>query len=135
MAGPSGLGSLRAGQRDRPSHNPHTMKWYVCAFLGIAFLTLAGCSHTHPEGASRIVDYRPTEARLSLRQAVRIATEAAGGKSIVLQHFKEPVADFNLDEKGAIWNVFFEGREAKPGNHFTVWVYDQTGETRIFGGN
>ena len=111
------------------------MKWLVCAFLGIAFLTLAACSHTHPEGGQPHRGLQATEARLSLRQAVRIATEAAGGRSIDLQHFKEPVADFHLDEKGAIWNVFFEGREAKPGNHFTVWVYDQTGETRIFGGN
>lgn len=36
--------------------------------------------------------------------------------------------------KDRSWFVSFDGRVAMPGNHFSVSVDDQTGETQFFGG-
>jgi hypothetical protein len=75
-----------------------------------------------------------TGARLRTAEVIRIAKQVAEQKGIDLHRYKEPEAHFEFTREDKSWFVFFNGREAVPGNHFSVSVDDQTGETRLFGG-
>jgi hypothetical protein len=71
---------------------------------------------------------------LSTPEAIRIAKQAAERQGADLRRYKEPEARYEFTRKDKTWLVSFGGRVAMPGNHFSVYVDDQTGETRFFGG-
>jgi hypothetical protein len=81
-----------------------------------------------------VSDTKPAGARLATAKVIRIAKEAAERRGVRLRDYKEPEAHYELTRKDKSWIVFFDGRVAMPGNHFSVSVDDQTGETRFFGG-
>jgi len=81
-----------------------------------------------------VPETKPEEAWLSTTEVIRIAKQAAERQGADLRRYKEPEAHYELARKDKSWWVFFDGRVAMPGNHFSVSVDDQTGETRFFGG-
>ena len=72
-----------------------------------------------------------TGARLRTADVIRIAKQVAEQKGIDLHRYKEPEAHLEFTRKDKTWFVFFNGQEAAPGDHFSVLVDDQTGETRL----
>ena len=88
-----------------------------------ASLLFAGCGDS-----GRSLDSKPDNARLSPREAIQIARVAAERQGMDLRKFKEPEADYRSGAKR--WGVFFDGKVSRPGNHFYIFVDDQTGETR-----
>ncbi len=88
----------------------------ICA---VAFACLTGCAHT-----------RPTGARLTSSDVVRIAEQAATRDGIILSDYKRPDARYRQDGS---WFVFFDGRGLikTVGSHFAVFVDDRTGEARV----
>jgi hypothetical protein len=108
-----------------------------CFALVVAVLLFPGCAHQDRGAApidSRAEEVRPSGARLSAAEAIRLATAAATHAGIPLREFKAPTARCETIEGRKVWWVSFDGKVAKPGHHFSVRVEDQTGETRIFGG-
>jgi hypothetical protein len=106
---------------------------HCCAALA-ALLALVGCSNPPPTSQTIVPDTKPEGARLSTAEAIRVAKQAAELQGVDLRQYKEPEAHYELTRKDKSWFVFFDGRVAMPGNHFSVSVDDQTGETRFFGG-
>jgi hypothetical protein len=105
-----------------------------CFTVFVVSLLFAGCSdppHTTP---TVVPDTKPEGARLPTAEVTRIANQAAERQGVDLRQYKEPRAHYELTRKDKSWSVFFDGRVARPGNHFSVSVDDQTGETRFFGG-
>ena len=92
-----------------------------------SFFLLLGCSDSN-QG----YDFKPKGARLSSKQAVQLAKQAAERQSVSLGDFMAPTARYRLSGDKS-WAVYFEGRGAKRGTHFLVLVDDQTEETRCFG--
>jgi hypothetical protein len=65
----------------------------------------------------------------------KIADGLTAGSSVAdLRRYKHPQAHCEITRKDKTWSVFFDGRVAMPGNHFSVSADDQTGETRFFEG-
>ena len=81
-----------------------------------AILLLNGCAHT------------PRMAQAEVVRAAGQAGEAAGYR---LADYKEPEVHFEFTEKDRTWSVFYEGRVARPGNHFLVVIDDKTAATRV----
>ena len=69
-----------------------------------------------------------------MAEVIRIAKQAAERQGADLRNYKEPKAHYEFTRKDKSWWVFFDGRVARLGNHFSVSVNDQTGETRFIGG-
>jgi hypothetical protein len=97
-------------------------------------LVFAGCSHPSRPTQTAAPDTKPEGARLSTGEAIQIAKQAAERQGVRLRDYKEPEAHYEFTRKDRSWFVFFDGRVAMPGNHFSVSVDDQTGETQFFGG-
>src|SRR5215204_3333476 len=96
-----------------------------------AALMFTGCAQQpHPIQASA-AETKPAGARLSTAEAIRIAQQAAERQGANLSRYKEPKAHYEFTRKDKAWFVSFGGRVAMPGNHFSVYVDDQTGETRF----
>jgi|WetSurMetagenome_2_1015567.scaffolds.fasta_scaffold169566_3 hypothetical protein len=106
-----------------------------CFTVLVVSLLFAGCSHPPHTTQAVVPDTKPEGARLSTAEAIRIAKQAAERQGIDLRRYKEPEAHYEFTRKDKSWFVFFDGRVAMPGNHFSVSVDDQTGETRFFGGS
>jgi hypothetical protein len=80
-------------------------------------------------------DVRPAGAHLSQAQVITIAKNAAEREGIGLTNFADPKAYFEFTKKDKVWSVFFDGKIPMPGNHFLVWVDDQTQQAKIMGGD
>lgn len=107
----------------------------LCFALFAGTLMFAGCSHHPPHTVQTSApDTKPDGARLSTAEVIRIAKQAAERQGADLRRYKEPEAHYEFTRKDKSWFVSFDGRVAMPGNHFSVSVDDQTGETRFFGG-
>ncbi len=91
-------------------------------------LFLMGCSDS-----ARDLDRRPEGARLSPREAMQTARGAAERQGMNLRNYKEPEARYQ-SVRAKTWQVFFDGRVVSPGNHFYIYVDDETQETRFIGG-
>jgi hypothetical protein len=111
---------------------------------------LAGC-HSSPSPKTDTMDDRPSGARLSQAEAIRIAKGMAEMGGTLLSDYMEPTAHYEATKPETAWFlmfdrpedprpgdhtwlVFFEGRHNSPGDHFLVYVDDKTGRTRIVGG-
>lgn len=108
----------------------------ACAVVAVA-LMCGGCAHRGREAVlsdGHAAEVRPSGARLSTAEAIRLATAAATHAGITLRNFKAPTARCETMDGLNVWWVSFDGKVARPGNHFSVRVDDQTGETRIFRG-
>jgi hypothetical protein len=97
-------------------------------------LVFAGCSHPPRPSQTAAPDTKPEGARLRTAEAIQIAKQAAERQGVRLRDYKEPEAHYEFTHKDKSWFVFFDGRVAMPGNHFSVSVDDQTGKTQFFWG-
>lgn len=68
------------------------------------------------------------DARRSEADIVSLAYRAAERQGIDLNEFHQPKSRRGKDGK---WIVFFVGKVAMPGNHFSVEVMEGTGETQV----
>src|SRR5437016_7703874 len=70
----------------------------------------------------------PCKARLSQAEAIGIANKAAALAGFALRDFGEPTARFGSlgDAKSCAWSMFYYGKTPTLGNHFVVFVDDQT---------
>lgn len=96
--------------------------------------TFAGCAHSPRTVQATIPDATTEGARLSTAEAIRIARQTAERQGVDLGRYNEPEAHYEFTRKDRSWVVFFEGRVAMPGNHFSVSVDDRTGEAQFHGG-
>jgi len=108
--------------------------WPVLLAVALATPFVAGCSY-EKNGSSQA---RHPGARLTAAEAIRIACETAQREGRNLDKYKVPQAQYELVQKGSpsivfekTWIVFFEGRELRFGNHFSVWVDDRTGKAGL----
>ena len=92
---------------------------------------LVGCA---PYFKPVVSETEPHIARLSTAEAIHIAKQAAERAGSTLSRYKEPEAYFEFSRKNRHWFIFFDGKEAIPGNHFGVDIDDQTGATWIMPG-
>lgn len=97
-------------------------------------LVFAGCTQPSRISQTSASDTKPEGARLSKAKAIQIAKLAAERQGVRLPDYREPEPHYEFTRKDKSWFVFFDGRVAFPGNHFSVSVDDQTGETQFFGG-
>jgi hypothetical protein len=72
------------------------------------------------------------KTRLSPSEAVAVASSAAKKSGTSLEKFRQTSLCFDASKNR--WTVYFDGVEPMPGNHFLVWVRDDTGSTQIKGG-
>jgi hypothetical protein len=72
--------------------------------------------------------------RLSENEVIAIANNAAERAGHILSEYDKPRAKFNFVSKDSTWTVFYDGKIPAPGNHFMIWVKDQTGETQVMEG-
>jgi hypothetical protein len=106
---------------------------YCFAALTVQLLA-TGCSQPPRTTQAVAPDTKPDGARLSKSEVIRIATQTAERQGVRLQDYKDPEAHYEFTRKDKSWFVFFDGRVAIPGNHFSVSVDDQSGEPQFFGG-
>ena len=83
---------------------------------------LSGCSKSEMAPGPK-----PEGARLSPSEVIEIAKIVGATNGMKLGDYKAPRVDFQAT-KQKTWSVFFDGRVPMPGNHFAVFVDDQTGE-------
>jgi len=69
--------------------------------------------------------------RLKPSEAIALASAAAKKHGFDLAKFRQSSICFNASKGPGQWTVFFDGREVRLGNHFLVWVRDDTGATEI----
>lgn len=82
-----------------------------------------GCARNPPP-----VKLHAGETRRSEEKIVNLARRAAERQGIDLREYHEPKA---RPCKAGMWIVFFVGKVAMPGNHFSVEVADGRGETHV----
>jgi hypothetical protein len=99
-----------------------------------AALMFTGCAPQPGALQAAAAEAKPRGARLSAAEAIRIAKQAAERHGADLPRYQQPEAHYEFTRKDKTWFVSFHGRVAMPGNHFSVYVDDRTGETRFFGG-
>jgi hypothetical protein len=87
--------------------------------IGLVVLLLAGCASA------------PTRsARLSKREAVRIATALAVREGAHLEGFKAPRVSYDSEERR--WHILFDQKPpAVPGGDIFIEVDDETGVGRL----
>lgn len=105
-----------------------------CAAVLASCLFFAGCARSVHAPETSASPTKPEGARLSTAEVIRIAKQTAVREGVDLRHYKEPEAHYELSFKDKSWFVFFDGKVAMPGNHFSVSVDDQTAEAQFFGG-
>ncbi len=94
----------------------------------VACLLFGGCSDSE-----RGWDTKPPGARLTPRKVILVAQRVGETNGMVLRDYRTPQVWYRDTAKKA-WSVFFNGRGPMQGNHFTVFVDDQTGEVRYLPG-
>ena len=81
-------------------------------FLALAFFVQCAFASDHP--------------RLTVRQVIRLADAEARRQGYSLREFKPPQAHYNYTEPDDTWWVFYDGKVAAVGNHFSVTIEDKT---------
>ena len=110
------------------------MRIYIGLCFALLAGTFAGCTQSSRTVQVTTPDTKPEGARLSTAEAIRIARQTAERQGVDLQRYKEPEAHYEFTRKDRSWFVFFDGRVAMPGNHFSVSVDDRTGAAQFRGG-
>ena len=72
--------------------------------------------------------------RLKPKEAIALASKTAKKQGLDLAKFRQSTICFDATKKGGEWTVFYDGRELRLGNHFLVWVRDDTGGTQYMHG-
>ena|SRR5215831_7961779 len=72
-----------------------------------------------------------TLTRLTEAEVVRIANTAAETKGYRIKDFKAPKLGCKLRNEDLTWTLFYEGKVPAFGDHFWVWVEDQTGVATV----
>lgn len=108
---------------------------YLSAFVALA--ALYGCAEQQEPAEDvakpKAVD-RSEGTRLNPTQVATIAKDAAKNEGIQLLDYEEPEVHYEFVRKDQTWTVFFTGKVARPGNHFSVYVEDQTGKAQVMRG-
>ncbi len=101
------------------------MKIRVLNPLFVAALSASclGCARNRPPEKHHTGETRRSEVDI-----VSLAKRAAERQGIDLSEYHQPKAHRGKDGK---WIVFFWGKVAMPGNHFSVEVMEGTGETQV----
>jgi hypothetical protein len=97
--------------------------------IAVILLVLTGSARATP-----VSDIHRDGARLSQAQAISIAKKAAERAGYRLTDYEEPRANYEFTKKNKKWSAFFVGRDPKPGNHFLIWIDDQTEKTEVIPG-
>jgi len=74
------------------------------------------------------------ETHLKPKEAIALASKAAKKEGLDLAKFRQSTICFDATKTGGQWTVFYDGRELRLGNHFLVWVRDDTGATKYMHG-
>lgn len=67
---------------------------------------------------------------LTIQQAVQMANAYCDEKNFNTDEYVIDRAEYDWDAK--TWIVFYQGKAPAPGNHFTVYLDDVTGEVELF---
>lgn len=93
-----------------------------------------GCATT-AHNSQPVSDVRPDGARLTQSQAISLAKQAAEREGFHLTDYKEPDALFEIHRgwrsQFTDWSVGFDSKVPFPGDHFTVFVDDQTQTAKL----
>jgi hypothetical protein len=71
---------------------------------------------------------------LTAEKAIALANAEATKQGRDLDEYDPPKAQYDSAVKGKDWTVFYEGKTKAPGNHFLVWVNDETKECKLMPG-
>ena len=110
-------------------------RWLLATMFAMSWPILAAEPADQPWDCDKGLTW-PSSARTRLKpsEAIAIASKAAKGQGTDLSRYRLSSICFSaLKDKGS-WTVFFDGLKAQPGNHFLVWVRDDTGATIIMPG-
>jgi hypothetical protein len=99
----------------------------------VLLLMVSGCSHPTRTTAPSPSGMKAEGARLAETDVIRIAGEAAVKRGFRLADFKAPEVHPAVS-RGGTWTLFYEGKTPRPGNHFLVWVTDQSGAAQVMPG-
>jgi hypothetical protein len=109
-----------------------------CSLVLVSVTVLLGCTTQNGAPADSAkpgaTGGQSGSARLSEPEVARIAKEAAEQEGISLSDYHAPTVHFEFVHKDQTWTVFFDGKVAMPGNHFSVSVDDQTGKPQVMRG-
>ena len=72
----------------------------------------------------------PPQTRLTQDEATRIAMQTAVKQGYRLKDYLKTTAHYGYLRKGQ-WMAFFESQAPTPSKNFSVWIDDQTGDTKI----
>ena len=97
----------------------------------LAYMTAAIAALAWAVGFTSAAD-APT--RLAEAEVIRIASAAAEKKGFRLKDYKAPRVHYEFTKKDKSWTVFYDGKVSSPGNHFLVWINDQTGAATVMPG-
>lgn len=84
--------------------------------------------------ATPVSDIHRDGARLSQAQAISIAKKAVERAGYRLTDYEEPRANYEFTKRNKKWSVFFDERDPKLGNHFLIWIDDQTEKPEVIPG-
>jgi hypothetical protein len=76
----------------------------------------------------------PSHPKLSKEEVIALANQEAIRQGYKIDQYETPKSKYEFTEKYHSWTVFYEGKQKDPGNHFTVWVNDQTGSCQLMRG-
>jgi len=68
------------------------------------------------------------------RVAVALANAEAIRRGYDLKEFETPRCEYDASKPDNAWTVLYDGKVKAPGNHFLVWVNDQTGQCKLMPG-
>jgi hypothetical protein len=91
----------------------------VCALL-------SGCASTSPSSSPQAAEEKPHH-HLTEIQAIRLAVQGIERERSDPARYSEP----EVTRDGAVWHVFFRGKQGIPGDHCLVLVNDVTGEVQV----
>jgi hypothetical protein len=110
---------------------PFVAQCLMAVSLSSLPIAYAGCRADSPSVAptTPAESKKSGDTRLTRDQVVQMAKEFATQRGTDLQGYPEPTPTFKQGE----WRVSF-ARHRYPGDHFTVYINDATGEMKFFGG-
>jgi hypothetical protein len=111
-----------------------TVTKIIGSMLLLPVLLFTACTtRQDSSSAPESVRLQPT-TRLSREQAVALANAEAVKQGRDVNRYELRTAEYEFSGQDHIWTVFFEGKVKATGNHFLVWVNDQTDECRLMPG-
>jgi hypothetical protein len=74
------------------------------------------------------------KTNLSQDEVVSLANAEAAREGFDLAEYEAPRCSYDPARKDEKWTVFYDGKVKYPGNHFLVWVNDQTSACQLMRG-